>query len=242
MAKLRKLIRRHDDAVGLHASHFSSDLRSLLRLRRNKVDPRLLHPLSIADRVDRRSRCVGQLAWGHAFDARPIPLDGSPDPLLRIPNRSARHQRERVERRGQPVEQSPNRHELRFARGTTARKPNEAVVTALVKHVVRPRVPNEVLALLVEEHLRRIFEVLLAGKHVRIPLQHPKTPQLNRPIGHSLRPKTAVAGEVIRWATIQLNETVHKSKIPQLGQNPATTRHRPKLIMAKTLSDRGMPI
>ena len=180
--EFRQLIRRHNDSMRLHASHLAGDLRSLFGLGRYQVNPSLLHPLAVADDIDRRSRCIRQLPGRDRLDARPVTLHRTPDTLLCVTDRSARHQRERVKRSGQPIQKRPNRHKLRFTGGAATRERDKLVMTALVEHVIGPRMPDEVLRLLVKEHPRRVFEVIFTRQHVRMPLQGAKTEQLDGPV------------------------------------------------------------
>ncbi len=186
MTQLTQLVGRDDDPRSLHASHLTRHLGCLLGLGRNQVNPRLFHPLPVPDRVNGRSRSIRELPWGHGLDARPIPLDGTPDPLLGVPNARGGDQRKRMERRGHPIQESPDGHEFRLAGRTAACETDELIVTALIQHVIGPRVPNKVLSFLIEENLSRVFEMLFDRQHLRRPpITVHEAVKLDRPIGRS---------------------------------------------------------
>ena len=93
-------------------------------------------------------------------------------------------------------------------------------MTALVEHVISPRVPDEIFRLLVEEHLRRIFEVLLLGKHLPDPLLAPEAVKLHRPVRGILFPPQPVAREIPRRCRLaRRNET---AKTHRLAKQPQT--------------------
>ena len=97
-----------------------------------------------------------------------------------------------MERRGHPIQESPDGHEFRLAARTAACETDELIVTALIQHVIGPRVPNKVLSFLIEENLSRVFEVIFDGQHLRRPpITVHEAVKLDRPIsrsGHKIDP------------------------------------------------------
>ena len=228
VAQLRQLVGRQIDPESFHASHFASDFIAFAGFGGNQVNAGLFLPLAVFHHVDRRSRRIRKLGRGDIFDRRPIPLHGAPNSFLGVADRGRGQQSQRVIRSGEPIQQNPHRHEIRLAATPAACETDIPIMATLVQHRFGPRMPNEVLGLVIPKYFSRTFEVLFAPQPIGRATALAVHKKLDGPIGILRRENESVAADRRRGDEFcVVNETGlknHKSFVPKSLSQPGTGR------------------